>query len=82
MATATVKPSIGRIIHFKSIPNEGEESHIVPGIVNIVDGDDVGAHLFDPVLRTAAHSNTLLGEKLIPYSEGGEPGTWSWPGKA
>jgi len=69
-----MKPSIGRIVHYRSYGTPGGEYLPEPRaaiITAIGDGDDVSLCVLNP-------TGLFFNEK-VPYAEDPTPGHWSWP---
>lgn len=80
----TPKPSLGRIVHY--VGKQGVNAKRAAIVTCTVDEFHEGTELAPLSSDTHVHLHVLTPgprgffvEDDIPYSEGGEPGTWSWP---
>ncbi len=69
-----MKPSIGRIVHYRSYGTPGGEYLPEPRaaiITAVSDGNDVSLCVLNPT--------GLFFNEDVPYSQEPKPGHWSWP---
>lgn len=69
----TIKPTIGRIVHYTTVDGQKWPAIIVevnlPGFIE----DTVSLAVFQP------GSSTICPERFVGYNEDGAYGTWRWP---
>lgn len=65
-----MKPTIGRIVHFRAPQDCGGE--IYAGIVVKVNEDET-------VNLMTFGTGSVYAQNGVPFSEDGAPGAWSWP---
>lgn len=73
-------PSIGRIVHYRSYGTPGGEYLPEPRAA-IITAVDLVAENPDTYVASLAVINPtgIFFKEDVEYSEGGEPGCWSWP---